>query len=136
MKRVLRGSTLVETLIASALLLLGMVGVVQLILAGMNQNGMANARATGQDLASAGAAAAASLPFDAVSIGVFDGGIVFDSDGRRFGSRRTVTDIGDGGTRARQVVVSTEWRDFVGALSWLRTAQVSVIVSEIPDAGP
>lgn len=131
-----RGSTLLETMIASSVLLLGMVGVVQLIISGMSQNGISNARATGQELAAAGAAEVMSLPFAAVPVGVFDAGIIFDGDRRRFGRRMIVTNVGDGGIQARQVVVQTEWRDVLGAVSLLRNAQVSVFISEIPDAGP
>ncbi|MBE2253923.1 MAG: hypothetical protein IAE78_30620 [Myxococcus sp.] len=135
MRRVKGGSTLLETMVASSVLLLGMVGIVQLLISGVNQNGVANARATGQDMAAAGAAEAMSMPFDAVPVGTFDAGILFDGDGRRYGRTRIISDIGDGGVRARRVVVNTEWRDALGAVSLLRTAQVSVIISEIPDAG-
>ncbi|MDP1917038.1 MAG: hypothetical protein Q8L14_12365 [Myxococcales bacterium] len=129
-----RGSTLLETMIAGAVLLLGMVGIVQLLISGMTQFGISSARATGQDMSSAGVAEAMSLHFDAVPAGVSDAGILFDGDNRRFGRTRTVTEIGDGGVRARQVVVETEWRDLIGPLSLLRTARSTVIISEFPDA--
>lgn len=129
-----RGSTLLETMIAGAVLLLGMVGIVQLLISGMTQFGTSSARATGQDMSSAGVAEAMALHFDAVPVGVTDAGILFDGDQRRYGRTRTVTDIGDGGVRARQVVVQTEWRDVVGGLSFLRTTRSTVIISELPDA--
>jgi len=129
-----RGSTLLETMIAGSVLLLGMVGIVQLLIAGMTQFGTSNARATGQDMASAGVAEAMSVHFDAVPVGVTDAGILFDGDQRRYGRTRTVTNIGDGGVRARQVVVEAEWRDLIGGLSFLRTARSTVIISEFPDA--
>lgn len=134
MTRSARGSTLLETMVAGSVLLLGLVGVVQLIMAGMSQFGVSNARATAQDLASAGVAQAMALPFDAVPAGVWDAGVVVDRDGRRFGRIMTVTTVGDGGVRARQVVVRTEWREELGSLSMPRTAQATVFISEIPDA--
>ncbi|MDP3232068.1 MAG: hypothetical protein Q8N26_04790 [Myxococcales bacterium] len=135
MRTASRGSTLVETMLASSLLLLGMVGVVQLILSGVNQNAMANGRATGQELAGAGAAMAMALPFTALPLGISDGGILSDGDGRRYGRTITTTEFGDGGTRARLVIVETDWVDFMGAVSIPRRARVSVIISEVPDAG-
>ena len=50
-----------------------------------------------------------SLHFDSVAVGVTDAGILFDGDNRRCGRTRTVTEFFDGGVRARQVVVETEW---------------------------
>jgi hypothetical protein len=129
-----RGSTLLETMIAGAVLLLGMLGVVQLLISGMTQFGRTSARATGQDMSSAGVAEAMSLDFNAVPAGVTDAGILFDSENRRYGRTRTVTDVGDGGVRARLVVVQTEWRDYFGGLNFLRTARSTVIISEFPDA--
>lgn len=130
-----RGATLLEVMIAGAVLLLGMVGIVQLLIAGMSQTGISNARAVGQEMAAAGLAQAMALPFDAVPAGVFDGGILFDGDGRRYGRTITVTNVGDGGVRARQVTVTTEWREILGAMSTVRTTQASVFITEIPDAG-
>lgn len=130
-----RGSTLIETMIAGSVLILGMVGIIQLIIAGMTQYAGSNARATGQDLSSAGVAQAMALPFDAVAtVGTYDAGILFDAENRRFGRTMIITDVGDGGVRARQIVVRTEWREVLGAMSLLRTSQSTVIVSEVPDA--
>lgn len=135
MKTTRRGSTLLETMIAASVLLLGMVGVVQLMISGVTQNSISNARATAQELATSGLGQAMSMPFDAVPVGTWDAGILFDNDGRRFGRIMVVADVGDGGVRARQVTIRTEYRDILGAMSLLRTAQSTVIISEIPDAG-
>lgn len=136
MRRHLRGSTLLETMIAGAVLLLGMVGVVQLLVSGMSQFSRSNSRATGQDMAYAAVAEVMAMPFDAISLGVADAGIVYDKDSLRFGMTRTVTDVGDGGARARQVVVEAAWTERVGPAFVARRATSTVIISEVPDAGP
>lgn len=128
-----RGSTLLETMIAGAVLVLGMVGIIQLLISGMSQFSSTNGRATGQDLAAAGIAEAMVLPFDAVAIGVSDAGIIFDATNRRFGRIRTVTAAGDGGVRARQIVVQTDWLDNLGSLTVPRTAVATAFISEVPD---
>jgi hypothetical protein len=75
------------------------------------------------------------MPFDAVPIGTWDAGIILDADGRRFGRTMIVTAAGDGGVRARQVTVRTEWVDFFGGLTRQRNTQSTIFISEIPDAG-
>lgn len=136
MRRNVRGSTLLETMIAGAVLLLGMVGVVQLLISGMSQFSRSNSRATGQDVAYAAVAQVMAMPFDAIAIGVSDAGIIYDKDQLRFGLTRTVTDVGDGGTRARQVLVEATWTERVGPSLVPRRATSTVIISEVPDAGP
>ncbi|MBM4778473.1 MAG: hypothetical protein GQE15_12295 [Archangiaceae bacterium] len=136
MRRNVRGSTLLETMIAGAVLLLGMVGVVQLLISGMSQFSRSNSRATGQDMAYAAVAEVLAMPFDAVPVGVADAGIIYDKDQLRFGLTRTVTDVGDGGARARQVLIEATWNERVGPAVVLRRATSTVIISEVPDAGP
>jgi len=127
------GSTLIEIMIAGAVLLLGLVGVAQLLISGMSYFTSSNARANGQTFSAAAVAQIEALPFQALTAGVSDGGIVFDSNGKRYGRVVTVTDIGDGGVQARQVVVRTDWRDAL-APGGQRFATATVVVSEVPDA--
>jgi hypothetical protein len=120
-----------ELMVAAAVLLLGMVGVSQLLISGVTGFSDANAAATGQTLSASGCAEFQALPFAAVTPGISDGG-VFVIDGRRYGRINTVLDVGDGGLPARLVRVSTEWSD---SLRRLRQASNSVIISGRPDAG-
>lgn len=130
-----RGSTLIEVMIAALVLILGMTGVVQLLTAGMKQFGRASGRAMGQDLAVAAIDQDLATPFTALALGVSDAGTV-TLDGRRFGRIRTVTDIGDGGVRAYQIVVVSDWVEETSGPLALRTATATTIISEAPDAGP
>lgn len=129
-----RGSTLIETMVAGAVLVLGMVGILQLLIMGVSQFGRANARATGQDLSVAAVSDVMALPFDAVPAGAFDAGEIL-IDGKRYGRVRTVTDIDGGTVRARMVTVTTDWRENLGSLSLPRTSRATIIISEVPDAG-
>jgi Tfp pilus assembly protein PilV len=130
-----RGSTLIETMVASAVLILGMVGVIQLMISGVRQFGRSNARAQGQELSTAALAEDMAKPFAAIPVGVSDAGFV-TVDGQRYGRIRTVIDVGDGGVAARQIVVVTNWAENLGSLLVPRTASATTIISELPDAGP
>jgi len=130
-----RGSTLIETMVASAVLIVGLVGVLQLMISGMTQFGRFNARATGQDLATAALSQDMAMPFAAIPLGVTDAGFV-TLDGRQYGRVRTVTNIGDGGVGARRIVVVTNWAENFGSVLVPRTATATTIISELPDAGP
>ncbi len=130
-----RGSTLVEVMIAAVVLIIGMVGVIQLLVAGMSQFGRASGRAVGQDLAVAALDQDLATPFNALAVGASDAGSIL-IDGRRYGRIRTVTNISDGGTRAYQIVVVTDWPEERGASLVSRTATATTIISEAPDAGP
>lgn len=137
MSRANRGSTLLETMMAGALLILGMVGVVQLIISSMTQFGNSVARVNGQQVTAAGVADVMALPFAAFSTpGVFDGGILTDENGRRYTRTITVTAAGDGGIATREVLVETRWRENVGPAFVDRVARATVFISELPDAGP
>jgi hypothetical protein len=121
---------------AGALLILGMVGVVQLIITSMNQFGNSNARVNGQMIAAGGVAEVLTMPYAAFStVGVFDGGVVTDENGRRFTRTITVTAAGDGGIAAREVLVETRWRENAGSGFVDRLSRVSFFISELPDAG-
>ncbi|MDX2013608.1 MAG: hypothetical protein SFW67_25670 [Myxococcaceae bacterium] len=136
MTRVTRGSTLLETMMAGAVLILGLVGVVQLIISSMNQFGNSVARVNGQQVTAAGVADVMSLPFAAFAApGVFDGGVLTDENGRRYTRTITVALAGDGGIAAREVVVETRWRENLGPAPVDRVARATVFISELPDAG-
>jgi Tfp pilus assembly protein PilV len=127
------GSSLIEIMIAGAVLLLGLVGVAQLLISGMSFFTTSDARSSGQTISAAGVAQLEALPFQALAVGTSDGGIIYDSNGRRFGRVVTVTDVGDGGVQARRVVVRTDWRDAL-APGGQRFATATVVLSEVPDA--
>ncbi|MBL8922709.1 MAG: hypothetical protein JNJ54_27925 [Myxococcaceae bacterium] len=130
-----RGSTLLETLIAGAILIFGMVGVIQLFIAGTRQFSIANGRVTGQQVTNAAVGEVMALPFQALPVGVQDGGRVIDGDGRIYTQSRTITAAGDGGVQARRVLIETRWRENMGPAVIERVSQAVIFVSEVPDGG-
>ncbi|MCA2977421.1 MAG: hypothetical protein INH41_22125 [Myxococcaceae bacterium] len=135
-----RGTTLLETMMAGAVLMLGLVGVVQLIISSMNQFGNSTARMTGQVANADAMADVLSMPFQAYSTfplgSVIDGGVTTDASGRQYARTITIAAAGDGGVAARLVTVETRWRENLGPATVNRVARSSIFISELPDAGP
>jgi Tfp pilus assembly protein PilV len=104
-----RGTTLIEVMVASVILITAMVGIIQLITQGVTfqRRGVQSVNAVlyaqqSLDEYSAGG-------YAALTAGTYDGGVVHDSAGRRFGRIVTVSDLStDAGWRSYEVVVRVE----------------------------
>jgi len=126
-----RGTTLLEVLMASAILIIGLTGLTQLVIHGMNAFRNAAVQ-TGAELGSQSAVADVMMtPFLSLTDGTFDGGVTVDVDGRRYTRTIIVTPWGDGGIAARRVEVRTAWTDSVGLP---RVAVAVGMINETPDA--
>lgn len=133
-----RGSSLIEVMIASMVLITGMTGIMVLVIKGMSIGRDSNVAFTAANIATATLSDMASVPTTALSVGTFDGGMATDSDGRRYPRTIVVTNASDGGIAAWRVDVRVEYGDTVylqrmGTLA-PHVATASTIVSERPDA--
>ena len=127
------GSSLIEVMVASAILIIGLVGIVELLTKGALNNrrgiqpvsAMLNAQESLADYTLFG--------YSALSAGTFDGGIVYDSSGRRYGRIVTVEADAGVGYPAFLVTVRIESSDPGVTAPVVTTA--STIVSMLPDGG-
>ncbi len=135
-----RGSTLLEVLMAGAILVIGLTGVVAMMLrtsSGTRDGaGMVSAAAYGsstlQEVSAVGFAnLAVTGGFDG-GTGFIDGGTVFDGAGRRYGRLISVVNSGTAAAPAYLVTVQVEWRDAQGVP---RATTTSTLVGRSPDAG-
>lgn len=127
-----RGTSLIEVVIASAVLIIGLTGLTQLVIYGMNSFRTSAVR-TGAELQSqAGVADALMTPYGALVDGTFDGGTIVDVDGRAYTRVTIISAAGDGGgVGAHRIEVRTTWTDGVG----LQRQAIAVgLISEKPDA--
>ncbi len=140
-KRRTRGSTLVEVMVASVILLVGMTGVVAMLLKGMSASREAAVKREAQNLSVSVAAQYATVPYVGLwgdggggfgSSYTIDGGILLDPDGRKYPSAVVITNISDGGIGAVQVTVHTQWTNFMRQPV---DAVATTMVSDFPDAG-
>lgn len=130
MKKI-RGTSLIEVMVASSVLIIGLTGITQLVLYGMAAFRTATVQ-TGAQLESRAAVADFLMaPYGSLTEGTFDAGIAVDLDGRAYSRLVTVTSVGDGGVAARRVEVRTTWSDSAGRQ---RQAIAVGLISEIPDA--
>jgi type II secretory pathway pseudopilin PulG len=133
-----RGSTLIEVMVASVILILGMTGVVAMMLKGMAASREAAVQREAQNLSASVAAQYATVPYLGLWNGVvggsytIDGGILLDPDGRKYPSSIDIADVGDGGIGAVRVTVHTQWTNF---LRQPKDAVATTMVSDFPDAG-
>lgn len=130
--RLSRGTSIIEVMFAGAILLLGMVGVVQLIVAGKGVTRDPRVAMSAMVTTNGVLAELAGISYYAIDAGTFDAGMVLGPDGRKYPRTVVITQIGDGGVGAFRIVATTEWKD---ALGRLRTTQAVTIVSEPPDGG-
>lgn len=129
--KTVRGTSLIEVMLASAVLIIGLTGTTQLVLYGMAAFRTATVQ-TGAQLESRAAVADLLMtPYGALTDGTFDAGIAVDIDGRAYSRLVTVTSVGDGGVGARRVEVRTTWTDNAGRP---RQAIAVGLISESPDA--
>jgi hypothetical protein len=122
-----------EVLMAGAVLIVGMTGLTQLVVYGMNSYRTSVVQ-TGAELESQAAVADVLMTsYGGLTTGTFDGGMTIDVDGRKYARVITVTSVGDGGgVGAFRVEVRTTWTDGAG-LS--RQAVAVGLVTETPDGG-
>ncbi len=147
MKHAARGSSLIEVLIAGAMMAVGLSGVLLLLLRGAEENrdatwtvNASNASMTMLEEVSAGSIANIdTLPTSSV--------YTDPSTGRSFVRRISVTNLGDagpsGGVSARRVAISVEWSSHAlsgggsvmsdGGTGHVET--LTAIVSEVNDGG-
>jgi hypothetical protein len=132
-----RGSTLVEVMAASVVLLIGMTGIIALLIRGMAAHREVNVELRALNHANSIAAQLGSL--DYASVSVIPAGVVTwvdQDDQRRYQTSTTITEVGDGGVRAARIEVRAQWISNMGdgLLRQPVDAVAVAIVSEAPDA--
>jgi type II secretory pathway pseudopilin PulG len=129
-----RGSTLIEVMVASLILITGMTGIIALIIKGMSSHREANVQLQAQNLSNSIASQYATLPYTALKpLGgtTVNTGNRTDEDGRQYPTTAKFDEVGDGGVSALRIEVHTVWTNFLR----LPVQEVAVtIVSDIPDA--
>ncbi len=131
MKTTTRGSTLIEVMVASVILLTGMTGLTALIIKGMSAHREVNVQLQAQNLASSIASQYATVAYPALAAGTYNTGIRTDEDGRSYPSSTIITQMGDGGVGAWRIESHVQWKNYLRQT----IDEVSVtIVSETPDA--
>ena len=126
-----RGVSLIEVMVASVVLILGLIGAVQLLVAGMKLHREETVRAMAQMHSGAASSNMAMLNYAQITAGSYDAGTVIDLDGRSYPRSQLITQIGDGGVGAFKVATTTEWRD---QFNRPQRSTTVTIVSEKPDA--
>lgn len=133
MRRV-RGVSILEVMIAGAILLVALMGIVLMLLRGANASRSGevavNASMYAQDLLTESQANG----YLGLSAGVFDAGEVFDLNGRRYGRLLDVT-VGDAGYDSYEVqaIVDYASSDPPPFQKHYRT-MASTVISRMPDA--
>lgn len=125
------GTSLVELLVAAAILVVGLVGVIAMLIgsSAVSRNGAGAMNAA----AYAGSALQDLSAMDYCSLTPLvaaDAGVVFDSAGRRYG--RIVNSVNSGPPMIYTLTVQVDWSD---ANKTPKTTTMSSIVSRRPDAG-
>jgi Tfp pilus assembly protein PilV len=128
-----RGSTLLEVLMAGAVLIIGLTGVVSMML---RSSSSTRDGAGGFNAAALGASALQDLTAMGyqnltVSTGL-DAGVLFDAAGRRYGRIVTVANSGTAAAPAYTLTVRVDWRDSLGQP---RVTTTSTVIGRAPDAG-
>jgi Tfp pilus assembly protein PilV len=93
----MRGVTIMEVLVSSTILLIGLVGIVQLLLVGSVTERRGEQEGTAVYLAAEAIDEARAIPFAELSAGSFDGGTLTDSSGRTYRKTVTIATITDAG---------------------------------------
>jgi Tfp pilus assembly protein PilV len=132
-RRSARGATLIEAMIAAAVLVIGLTGITIML--------KASAAATRDAVMSQNAAAySAALLDETASLGYcglaaasnVDGGILNDSTGRRYGRVMNVAAGGSASIPTFSISVRTDWSDSLGTV---HQTNLSTLVPRLSDAG-
>lgn len=133
-----RGSSILEILVASALLLIALVGIVAVLSRAANAERDGTVAVTASSLAQQSLAEVMAAQYSGLSAGTgLDGGVVHDPSGRRFGRIVDVFDgTLDGGFDSYDVRVTVEYNSSLPPpfQTVLRTEAWGV-VSRTPDGG-
>lgn len=133
-----RGSSILEVMIASGVLLVGLAGVLQLMLLGLGRLRNSDVQESSQTVVAASLAPYEALPYTQLDAGGPTNLPDFVDDvGRTYQREVTVTEVGnlDGGLGAVRVDVVVRWSQRAGAFDINRESRGSTLISEVPDAG-
>lgn len=133
-----RGATILEVLVAAAILMIGLVGVVQLVLAGALAERRGEQAVSASRFASESLTEARATPFDELVEGTFDGGFVYDANGRPYFRDVSVvlTSALDGGYPTYDVSVRVAFVDrLMPGMETHRVTEMHTLLSRPPDAG-
>jgi Tfp pilus assembly protein PilV len=133
-RRSRRGTSLLELMIAAAILVIGLVGVVGLFLRAIASNRDGTVQLEAALLANGGIDEYATTPYSALAVGAdLDAGQFGDDGVVRYARSATITDVvAAGTTRARNVAVTVGWRDSFGRA---RRTIATTVISQRPDGG-
>lgn len=129
--RLSRGSSLIEVMFAAAILLLGLVGIVQLIIAGKGVTREPRVALNAMIMSSGALAELAGASYYDIDAGTFSGNIT-GPDGRKYPRTVQVVRVTDGGVPYYRITATTEWKD---SFNRVRTTTATTFVSEPPDGG-
>jgi hypothetical protein len=125
---------MIEVLIAGAVLIVGLTGIVTMLLrsAGDTRDGVGSLSAS--SIANSAADDFISMGVGSIPIGVTDAGFVFDGQGRKYSRIVTATAGGTPNVPTVNVSVRVEWRDSNGQTR-VTTSNTMTSAWVRPDAG-
>jgi prepilin-type N-terminal cleavage/methylation domain-containing protein len=127
-KRRRRGVTLLELLTASAILVVGLVGVIELLIRSADTHRQGAQLLSATALANSTLAELSGRGFDGLDAGTYTT-VDTDAVGRTYSQQVTISDVSDGGYPAYAISVRVNWRDVRGKP---HTNVASSIVSRVP----
>jgi Tfp pilus assembly protein PilV len=132
-RRSRRGTSLLELMIAAAILVIGLVGVVGLFLRAIASNRDGTVQLEAALLANGGIDEYSTTPYSALALGLDIDAGQFGEDGViRYARSVDITDGGVGTTNAYNVAVTVVWRDSFGRA---RRTIATTVISQRPDGG-
>jgi hypothetical protein len=129
---------MLEVMLASVVLLVGLVGMLQLMVMALGSWRNSSVQEVSQTIVASTLSSYEVLPYQQLTAGgptsLPD---VIDDVGRIYRREVTVTEVGtvDGGLGAMRVDVEVRWSQRAGPLNIDRVSRGSTIISEVPDAG-
>jgi hypothetical protein len=131
-----RGTTLMEVMMASVVLIIGLTGVFSLLTASSGEMRRGIVASSAASYAASTLDDVAGLGYCAVLAGPtgtsLDAGVSYDGTGRRYGKLMSIVDGGSTAIPTFNVAVRVEWND---ANKVLHTTSMSTMVSRVPDGG-
>lgn len=130
-----RGMTILEVLVASSLLLLGLFGVVQLIYAGDVTERRGEQKYTGTLVATEVMEQLRAMPFTDLVPGTFTNTVTLD--GRSFDRKIIIANMADAGMATVEVTVQVTFVDLLSGLSKSSTTELhsTFTTALFPDGG-
>lgn len=132
-----RGASMIEMMIAGAVLLTGLVGILQLVILGMGHLRNADVQRSAQEVVQSTLSDYRGQPYAQLVAGTYTLPDYTDDVGRVFSRSAVVASISDGGTYgAMQVSVTVNWSERMVGIVNARQSTGTALISEIPPVTP